>query len=166
MESRTAKVLTLGVSSIPDTQKQMAAAFRGEPVGVSIDFASVELMWTALAGERWRVLQMMLGEGEMTVGEIARRVERSAEAVSGDVDALILAGVLDRVAGGRVIFPYDAVHVDFWVGKETEAELDAVLTAFEAAAPAMVRSLDNTIAMTQKTISKIEVLGNKEPIPF
>jgi hypothetical protein len=33
--------------------------------------------------------------------------------VHGDVQALIGAGVLDRTEDGRVLFPYDAVHVDF-----------------------------------------------------
>jgi len=32
--------------------------------------------------------------------------------VHGDVQALLGAGVLDR-SGNRIVFPYDAVHVDF-----------------------------------------------------
>ena len=35
------------------------------------------------------------------------------KAVHGDVTALLSSGVLDRTQSGRVIFPYDAVHVDF-----------------------------------------------------
>jgi len=35
------------------------------------------------------------------------------KAVHGDVQALLLAGVLDRAESGRVAFPYDAVRVDF-----------------------------------------------------
>jgi predicted transcriptional regulator len=42
-----------------------------------------------------------------------RWVDRDVKAVYADVQALLLAGVLDRVASGRVIFPYDAVRVDF-----------------------------------------------------
>ncbi len=36
-----------------------------------------------------------------------------SRAVHGDVHALLNAGVLDRTDDGRVVFPYDAVHVDF-----------------------------------------------------
>ena len=38
-------------------------------------------------------------------------------AVHGDVQALLTAGVLDRTDSGRVVFPYDAVHVDFTLHK-------------------------------------------------
>lgn len=48
----------------------------------------------------------------MTIREIARRVDRDVKAVHGDVQALLLAGVLDRAKSGRVVFPYDAVRVD------------------------------------------------------
>jgi hypothetical protein len=31
----------------------------------------------------------------------------------GDLQALLKAGVIDRVDDGRILFPYDEVHVDF-----------------------------------------------------
>jgi hypothetical protein len=33
--------------------------------------------------------------------------------VHGDVTALLNAGVLDRAAGGGIVFPYEAVKVEF-----------------------------------------------------
>lgn len=101
------------MSSIQDAKKQLAAAFRGERVGEFISFASVELLWKVLTPKRWHILQAMTGQGEMTIREIARRVDRDVKAVHGDVQALLLAGVLDRAKSGRVVFPYDAVRVDF-----------------------------------------------------
>ena len=53
----------------------------------------------------------------MTIREAARRVGRDVKAVHGDVRALLDAGILDRTADGRVVFPYDAVHVDFTLTK-------------------------------------------------
>jgi predicted transcriptional regulator len=107
------RTVTLGVSSIEETQKQLAAAFRGEQVGVFISFVTVELLWKVLTAKRWNILQAMAGQGEMTIREIGRRVSRDVKAVHGDVQALLLAGVLDRAESGRVIFPYDSVRVDF-----------------------------------------------------
>lgn len=107
------RTVTLGVSSIQDTQKQLAAAFRGEHIGEFISFASVEQLWKVLTAKRWNILQAMAGQGELTIREIARRVGRDVKAVYGDVQALLLAGVLDRAESGRVEFPYDAVRVDF-----------------------------------------------------
>jgi predicted transcriptional regulator len=117
MEGRTTRTVTLGVSSVEETQRQAAAAFRGEKLGEFISFATVELLWKVLTAKRWDILQAMTGQGEMTIREIARRVDRDVKAVHGDVQALMVAGVLDRADSGRVIFPYDAVHVDFTLRK-------------------------------------------------
>lgn len=111
------RTVTLGVSSIEETQRQMAAAFQGERVGEFIGFATVELLWKVLTAKRWDILQAMTGQGELTIRDVARRVDRDVKAVHGDVHALLLAGVLDRTERGRVIFPYDAVHVDFTLRK-------------------------------------------------
>jgi len=111
------RTVTLGVSSIEETQRQATAAFRGEKLGEFISFATVELLWKVLTAKRWDILQVMTGQGEMTIRGIARRVDRDVKAVHGDVQALVVAGVLDRADSGRVIFPYDAVHVDFTLRK-------------------------------------------------
>ena len=107
------RTVTLGVSSVEETQKQLADAFRGEHVGEFISFATVELLWKVLTTKRWNILQAMAGQGEMTIREIGRRVSRDVKAVHGDIQALLLAGVLDHAESGRVVFPYDAVRVDF-----------------------------------------------------
>lgn len=49
----------------------------------------------------------------MPIREAARRVDRDVKAVHSDVTALLNAGVLDRTEGGRIIFPYEAVKVEF-----------------------------------------------------
>ncbi len=40
---------------------------------------------------------------------------RDVKGVHGDLHALLDAGLLDRTADGRVVFPYDAVKVEFTV---------------------------------------------------
>jgi predicted transcriptional regulator len=49
----------------------------------------------------------------MTIREAARRAERDVKAVHGDVHALLNAGLLQKTDDGRIVFPFDAVHVDF-----------------------------------------------------
>jgi predicted transcriptional regulator len=110
------KTVTLGVSAIEETKRQMAAAFRGEQQGEFISFASVELLWKVLTAKRWEILRAMTGQGALSIREVARRVDRDVKAVHGDITSLINAGVLDRT-GDSVIFPYDAVHVDFTLSR-------------------------------------------------
>jgi predicted transcriptional regulator len=115
------RTVTLGVSSIEDTKRQMFAAFSGEQQGEFISFASIELLWKVLTAKRWDILRAMTGQGGLSIREVARRVGRDVKAVHGDVTALINAGVLDR-AGDGVIFPYDAVHVDFTLSQAARLE--------------------------------------------
>jgi predicted transcriptional regulator len=81
--------------------------------GARISFASPELLWKVLTAKRWELLKAMCGAGPISIREAARRVGRDVKAVHSDVSALLNAGVLDRVKDGRVIFPFDAVKVEF-----------------------------------------------------
>lgn len=108
--------VTLSVASIDDVNRRALAAFEGEAQGARISFASPELLWRTLTRKRWELLQAMTGQGPMSIREAARRAERDVKAVHGDIHALLDAGVLDRTGEG-VVFPYDAVHVDFTLTK-------------------------------------------------
>ena len=105
--------VTLSVASRDDLNRRALAAFAGEVQGARISFASAELLWTTLTRKRWEILRAMTGQGVLSIREVARRVERDVKAVHGDVHALIDAGVLEAGTSGGVVFPYDAVHVDF-----------------------------------------------------
>ena len=76
-------------------------------------FASPELLWQVLTAKRWELLRALCGIGPVSIREAARRVGRDVKAVHGDVTALLNAGVLDRAEGGGIIFPFDAVKVEF-----------------------------------------------------
>ena len=78
-----------------------------------ISFASPELLWRVLTAKRWELLRALCGAGPVSIREAARRVGRDVKAVHGDITALLRAGLLDRVEGGGVVFPYEAVKVEF-----------------------------------------------------
>ena len=105
--------VTIGLSSLEDAKGRMLRAFGGEEQGAFIGFMSVELLWKVMTPKRWGVLKAMTGAGPLAIREVARRVRRDVKSVHGDVQALLAAGVLDRSEDGRVLFPYDEVHVDF-----------------------------------------------------
>lgn len=78
-----------------------------------ISFATPEVLWKVLTSKRWDLLKALRGAGPVSIREAARRVERDVKAVHSDVTALLNAGVLDRVEDGRIVFPFDAVKVEF-----------------------------------------------------
>lgn len=104
--------VTLGVTSIGEAKDRLAAAFRDEPQGQRISFASIDLLWKIISPKRWDIIRTMTGQGPLAIREVARRLDRDVKGVHGDVLALINAGVIDRTESG-IVFPYDAVHVDF-----------------------------------------------------
>ncbi|HXQ67950.1 MAG TPA: transcriptional regulator [Alphaproteobacteria bacterium] len=107
--------VTIGVSSLDETKGRMRRAFRGEKQGAFIGFASLELLWKVLTPKRWEIVRAMIGVGPLAIREVARRVGRDVKSVHGDVQSLLKAGVLDRIDDGRIVFPYDKIHVNFVV---------------------------------------------------
>jgi predicted transcriptional regulator len=109
------KTVTLDVRTPGEAMAQFARAWRSGTAEKSarISFATPELLWKVLTAKRWELLKAMCGAGPMSIREAARRVERDVKAVHGDVTALLSAGVLDRVEDGRVVFPFEAVKVEF-----------------------------------------------------
>ena len=78
-----------------------------------IAFATPELLWQVLTAKRWELLKALCGIGPVSIREAARRVGRDVKAVHGDITALLNAGVLDRAESGGIIFPFEAVKVEF-----------------------------------------------------
>ena len=105
--------ITIGIADLQETKARMLGAFQGDQQGAHISFPSVELLWKVIAPKRWQILSVMTGSGPLAIREIARRVARDVKSVHGDVSALLKAGVIDRSEDGRVVFPYDELHVDF-----------------------------------------------------
>lgn len=107
------RTVTLDVSSRETTNKRFLRAFEGEPHGDIISFESPALLFKVLSGKRWEVLNLMTGSGPMTIRELARRLGRDVKAVHGDVHALLNAGILQKTESGQIVFPFEALHVDF-----------------------------------------------------
>ena len=78
-----------------------------------ISFATPELLWQVLTAKRWALLKALCGAGPVSIREAARRVSRDVKAVHSDVTALLNAGLLDRAEGGGIVFPFEAVKVEF-----------------------------------------------------
>ena len=106
--------VTIGISSPKAVSERFMIAWKtGKKQATHIGFESEEQLWKTLTLKRWQILKMMTGAGEMAIREVARQIGRDIKAVHGDVKVLLTCGLLDKTESGKVIFPYDAVHVDF-----------------------------------------------------
>jgi predicted transcriptional regulator len=111
----TLKTVTLEVRDPSSALAEISKAWRtGKSERSSrIGFATPELLWKVLTAKRWELLKVLCGAGPVSIREAARRVDRDVKAVHSDITALLNAGVLDRTDTGQIVFPYDAVKVEF-----------------------------------------------------
>jgi predicted transcriptional regulator len=109
------KTVTLDVRSPADSMADFAYAWKmGKAQKTArISFATPELLWRVLTEKRWELLKVLCGAGPVSIREAARRAERDVKAVHGDVTALLNAGVLSKTEDGLIVFPYEAVKVEF-----------------------------------------------------
>lgn len=109
------KTVTLDVRAPADSMKDFVTAWKTgkQYKSARISFATPELLWEVLTAKRWELLKALCGAGPISIREAARRVSRDVKAVHGDVTALLNAGLLDRDEGGGIVFPFDAVKVEF-----------------------------------------------------
>ena len=109
------KTVTLDVRTPSEAMDDFLESWKtGKPQkSARISFATPELLWQVLTAKRWQLLKALCGAGPVSIREAARRVDRDVKAVHGDVTALLNAGVLDRAEGGGIVFPFEAVKVEF-----------------------------------------------------
>lgn len=109
------RTVTLEVSSRKEANNRFLRAFEGQPQGEFISFETPALLFKVLTQKRWELLSAMTGAGPITLREAARRVGRDVKAVHGDIHALLDAGILQKTTEGLIVFPFDAVHVNFMI---------------------------------------------------
>ncbi len=109
------KTITLDVRTPSDSMADFVQTWKtGKPQkSAHVSFATPELLWQVLTAKRWELLKALCGAGPVSIREAARRVGRDVKAVHGDVIALLNAGVLDRTDEGSIVFPFEAVKVEF-----------------------------------------------------
>lgn len=116
------KTVTIRVETMNDFKADVLSAFHSTNDGAKgrgddvISFPDWQLMHKALSPNRMTILMAMAGAGELTIREIAALVSRGVKGVHTDVTALLASDMLERGERGTV-FPYDAIHFDFTIGK-------------------------------------------------
>ena len=106
------KTITLQVAKLEQVKRRARDAFAGKKQGARISFATPELLFRLLTAKRWELIRALAGAGPMTIRETARRLNRDVKGVHGDVHALLNAGVIQKTADNRIVFPFDIIRVD------------------------------------------------------
>jgi predicted transcriptional regulator len=105
------RTLTIKVSTEADLIADVVA---GKPRVDVYSFPSWEALHTTLTPKKLDILAAMKGKGPLGMREVSRMVERGYKGVHTDLTALLNIGLLDR-SGDGIVFPYDDLHVDFYL---------------------------------------------------
>ena len=107
---------TLTITMQPDWRTALRAAGRAAQAdhyqGEALNFETPAAFFGRLTARRWALVQMLLGAGELSVRELARRAGRDVKRVHEDVTTLSELGLIERSARGGVVCPFDDIHVD------------------------------------------------------
>jgi hypothetical protein len=82
--------------------------YRGE----YMNFAAPALFFSRLNGNRWRILQSLIGAPEIGVQELAKGLGRGVRGGQDDTAVLIELGLIEGTEAGKLICPFVEIHVD------------------------------------------------------
>jgi predicted transcriptional regulator len=110
--------LTFRIGTLEEALDHFEAAWNGAYDGPihRYDYPSYEAFYKGLAPNRMAILRTMMGQGPLSIREIARRVGRDFKGVHSDVSSMFTAGLLYKAEDGRMVFPFDQIRVDFGLG--------------------------------------------------
>lgn len=109
------KTIVVDVCTLEDSLddfKRVWETGKGDPTP-RLSFVSWALLHKVLAPARIDILRAMGGAGPLSIREVARRVGRDFKGVHTDITSLIVNGVVEKTEDGKVLFPYDNIHVEF-----------------------------------------------------
>ena len=95
-----------GLRSAALTAKQ--PSYQGEV----LNFESPGHFFGQLTEKRWALVRIAQGKGDMSIRELARRVDRDVKRVHEDVVLLADLGLLERTESGGGLCPYSSMHID------------------------------------------------------
>jgi predicted transcriptional regulator len=92
-------------------QAAKASIYRGEV----LNFETPAQFFGQLTEKRWDIVRAAQGQGELSVRELARIVDRDVKRVHEDVVVLAELGLLERTESGGVVCPFTSMHIDMYL---------------------------------------------------
>ncbi|NRF65882.1 hypothetical protein HLB44_02660 [Aquincola sp. S2] len=107
---------TLTITLQPDWKAALRDAGRRANArsyqGEVLNFESPGAFFGRMTERRWALVRALQGQGEISLRELARRVERDVKRVHEDMQVLLELGLVERGEDGGVMCPFATVHID------------------------------------------------------
>ena len=76
-------------------------------------FSSSAQLFSVFTPKRWELIERLQKIGASSVRGLARALGRDVRRVHDDVMAMIEWGIVERNEAGKVLVPFDVIHIDF-----------------------------------------------------
>ena len=76
-------------------------------------FSSSAQLFSVFTPKRWELIERLQKIGPSSVRGLARALGRDVRRVHDDVMAMIEWGIVERNEAGKVLVPFDVIHIDF-----------------------------------------------------
>ncbi len=90
------------------TKKAIAEGYQGEGQG----FSSMKQLFGVFTPKRWELLEKLQAIGPSSLRGLARALGRDVKRVHEDAAVLLNEGVIERDAVGRLVVPFETIHID------------------------------------------------------
>ncbi len=113
---RTARIRTRKDS--PAALSELGEAFvrtwkSGRAGAHVFEFESPKSLFRALTPKRWELVERLQASGPSSLRGLSRALGRDVKRVHDDAALLLDYGLIERNAAGRLLVPYDVIHIDF-----------------------------------------------------
>jgi len=110
---------TLTITFNPDWEQNLRKAAvlmekgmeTGEYQGEYLNFSVPSMFFSRLTGHRWNIVNALMGQGQIGIRELARRLGRDPKNVMEDTKVLVELGLLEKTMRGAVCCPYARIEI-------------------------------------------------------
>ncbi|MGB5830890.1 MAG: transcriptional regulator [Thiohalocapsa sp.] len=121
MQQRTLTI-TVDANARQALRACAVAAFQADGyLGETLNFETPGAFFGRFTERRWALVQTLMGAGELSLRETARRLGRDITRVSEDVAVLVELGLLERTAKGGVLCPFQDIEVHMRLQRQSRA---------------------------------------------
>ncbi len=99
-----------------DTAREISAGRTVKAANFTLGFESSAQVFAELTGERMRTLETLQRSGAQSIYALAKRLGRNYSNVHGDVQRLMVLGLIERNQDDRVHVPFDSVEIHLSFG--------------------------------------------------
>lgn len=103
--------VTIDPSWKTSLRQEARRAFSGEIVGEILSFSSPELFLGRLTPKRLALLSGIQGQAPLSIRQIARLLGRDVRRVHDDIQVLLELGLIEKTSDGKILCPYEDIHL-------------------------------------------------------